>query len=131
MQNRKLDIVTGLIGQIPDSQRETIDQAMVTWWANIRKDGGLRLTKHGYEILHNVLKLESWEFDLTNPDAAGAWKAPINKKIILSMDRKLKWPYYLDFSPRKKTQRVVFFGSQEAMMVTMYGNLKFWLDSIS
>ena len=94
---------------------------MITWWANIRRDGGLRLTHHGYEIMHDVLKLESWELVLSDG---------IKKKIVLDLDRKLQWPYYLDFNSRKKTKRIVFFGSREAMMATMYGNLEPWLASI-
>ena len=94
---------------------------MITWWANIRRDGGLRLTRHGYDIMHDVLKLESWELDLSDG---------IKKKIVLELDRKLEWPYYLDFNPRKKTKRIVFFGSREAMMATMYGNLEPWLASL-
>lgn len=118
------------MGQIPESRKESIDQAMVTWWANIRRDGGFRLTQHGYEIMHDVLKLESWELDLTDPDDKGAWRSRITKKIILEMDRKLEWPYFLDFNARKKSKRVVFFGSREAMMATMYGDIERWLASI-
>ena len=79
------------------------------------------MTRHGYDIMHDVLKLESWALDLPNS---------IKKKIVLELDRKLEWPYYLDFNPRKKTKRIVFFGSREAMMATMYGNLEPWLASI-
>ena len=88
------------------------------------------MTQHGYEIMHDVLKLESWELDLTEPNDTGTWRSRITKKIILDLDRKLQWPYYLDFNPRKKTRRIVFFGSREAMMATMYGDLERWLASI-
>ena len=97
---------------------------MVTWWANIRPEGGLRLTKHGYEILHDILRYESWSLDLSNQT-----NSAINKRTVLDLDRKLEWPYYLDFNPRKKNRRIVFFGSREAMMATMYGDLKKWLQS--
>lgn len=123
MSNRKLEIVTRLWSEIPDSKRDTIDQAMISWWANIRPDGGLRLTRHGYNIMHSVLKLESWELDLTD-------RAALTKRMLLDMDRKLTWPYYLDFNARTKKRRVIFFGSQEAMMATMYGDLGRWLSTI-
>ena len=121
MPNRKLDIVQRLLADIPDPHRESESQAMITWWANIRRDGGLRLTQHGYQIMHRVLGLESWTLDLSNG---------IKKKIVLDLDRKLEWPYYLDFNARKKTRRIVFFGSREAMMATMYGDLESWLASL-
>lgn len=123
MRNRKLEIIARLIGEIPEDQRESIDHAMITWWANIRPEGGLRLTRHGYDIMHDVLKLESWELDLTD-------HLRIDKRVILDLDHKLEWPYYLDFNVRKKHRRIVFFSSREAMMATMYGDLQKWLASI-
>jgi len=130
MPNRKLSIITQLRDDIPEHQRETVEQAMITWWTNIRRDGGMRLTTHGYQILHDVLKIESWQLDLSDQEKNGAWRARIDKRMILDLDRRLEWPYYLDFNARKKTRRIVFFGSREAMMATMYGDLKKWLDSI-
>ena len=118
------------MGQIPDDCRESIDQAMITWWVNIRRDGGFRLTQHGYEIMHDVLKLESWSLDLSDPEDKKTSRTRIDKRMILDMDRKLQWPYYLDFDVRKKRKRLVFFGSREAMMATMYGDLGQWLASI-
>ena len=130
MPNRKLDIVQRLLPDIPEALREPKDRAMITWWANIRRDGGLRLTHHGYEIMHDVLKLESWVLDLSNSDDTRSPRSRMTKKIILDLDRKLEWPYYLDFNARKKTRRIVFFGSREAMMATMYGDLERWLASL-
>ena len=130
MTNRKLEIVQRLRDSIPEPHQEPIDQAMITWWANIRPEGGLRLTTHGYEILHDILRLESWALDLTDTNDSKTFRSRITKKVILDLDRKLEWPYYLDFNPRKKTKRIVFFGSREAMMATMYGDLGQWLTSI-
>ena len=113
----------GLLSQVPDDRREPWDQALVTWWANIRPEGGLRLTRHGYDILHNVLGMESWQLDLTTVD-----RQVFNKKLMLEMDRKLEWPYYIDINARQQRRRVVFFSSREAMMASMYGDLAKWLD---
>ena len=96
MQNRKLDIVQRLLVDIPDALREPEDRAMKTWWANIRSQGGLRLTQHGYHIMHEVLQLESWQMDLSGTDPSHPSRSPMTKKIILDLDRKLAWPYYLD-----------------------------------
>jgi hypothetical protein len=129
MRNRKLEIVTRLRDDIPEDFQESIDQAMITWWTNIRPEGGLRLTKHGYEIMHDILKLESWEWMLPD-DSNGAWRSRINKRAVLDLDRKLQWPYFIDINPRKKRRRIVFFSSREAMMATMYGDLQKWLASL-
>ena len=128
MPNRKLSITLGLLEQVPEALREPWDRAMATWWANIRPEGGLRLSKHGYEILNDVLQYESWSMDLMTESTTH--HARIDKRTILDLDRKLEWPYYLDFRPRQKTRRIVFFGSREAMMATMYGDLKKWLENM-
>ena len=130
MLNRKLDIVQRLLVDIPDALREPEDRAMKTWWANIRPQGGLRLTQHGYHIMHEVLELESWQMDLSGTDPSHPSRSRITKKIILDLDRKMAWPYYLDFNARKKRRRIVFFGSREAMMAAMYGDLNRWLNNI-
>ena len=130
MLNRKLDIVQRLLADIPNALREPEDRAMKTWWANIRPQGGLRLTQHGYHIMHEVLQLESWQMDLSGTDPSQPSRSPMTKKIILDLDRKLTWPYYLDVNARKKRRRIIFFGSREAMMAAMYGDLERWLASL-
>jgi hypothetical protein len=130
MPNRKFDIVQRLLADIPDSLREPEDRAMKTWWANIRPQGGLRLTQHGYHIMHEILQLESWQMDLSGTDPSHPSRNQMTKKIILDLDRKMTWPYYLDFNARKKRRRIVFFGSREAMMAAMYGDLERWLASL-
>jgi hypothetical protein len=128
MANRKLEIVQRLLADIPDTHKEPESQAMITWWANIRPEGGLRLTQHGYHIMHDLLELESWELVLS--DHNQTLRNRVTKKIVLELDRKLEWPYYLDYNSRKKRRRIVFFGSREAMMATMYGDLEQWLASL-
>jgi hypothetical protein len=125
MSNRKLAMVQRLMPQVPIEYQQSIQSAMKTWWANIRQDGGMRLTDLGYEIMHDVLRLESWEVDLQ--DYA---RVVFTKRLILDLDRKLQWPYYIEVNIKKKKRRIVFFGSREAMMATMYGDLERWLASI-
>jgi hypothetical protein len=110
---------------LPDALRPSEDQAMKTWWVNIRRDGGMRLTDLGYEIMHDVLKLESWRLDLADEP-----RQIFTKRLILDLDRKLVWPYYIEVNVRKRIRHIVFFGSREAMMATMYGDLERWLGSI-
>jgi len=105
--------------------QQSIESAMKTWWVNIRRNGGMRLTPLGYEMMHDVLKIESWELDVTD-----RVERVFTKKIILELDRKLEWPYYIDVNVKRKRRHIIFFGSREAMMVTMYGDLERWLASL-
>jgi len=125
MHDRRLEIVQLLMPLVPMEYQQSIESVMRTWWANIRRDGGMRLTDLGYEIMHDVLRLESWELDLRDRD-----HTIFTKRLIVDLDRKLKWPYCIEVSIKKKRRRMVFFGSREAMMATMYGDLKQWLASI-
>ena len=111
--------------QVPLEYQQSTDSAMKTWWVNIRRDGGMRLTDLGYEIMHDVLRLESWELDLRDRE-----HIIFTKRLVVDLDRKLEWPYYIEVSVKKKRRRIVFFGSREAMMATMYGDLEQWLASL-
>jgi hypothetical protein len=125
MHSRKLEIIQRLMPQVPMEYQQSLDNAMKTWWANIRRDGGMRLTDLGYEMMHDVLKLESWGLDLSDRE-----RVIFTKQLVLDLDRKLEWPYYIDVSVKRKRRRIVFFGSREAMMATMYGDLEQWLASL-
>lgn len=97
-----------------------LEQALKLWYQNLRPNGGLRLTTYGYKILQS-LGIESWSW---------AWpkdKGYINKDLLLEMDRKLTYPYYIN----PKTRELVFFSSREAMMTTLYGDIKSWLKCLS
>ena len=131
MPNRKLSITLGLLEQVPEALREPWERAMATWWVNLRPEGGMRLTRHGYDVLHGVLGIESWTVDLAKPDQSSrVWRARLPKRVILDLDRKLEWPYYLDFDARKKRARIVFFSSREAIMASIYGDIEKWLATI-
>ena len=91
MRNRKLSITLGLLEQVPEALREPWDRAMATWWVNLRPEGGMRLTRHGYGILRDVLGMESWAVDLAQPDQSfGTWRARLTKRVVLDLDRKLE-----------------------------------------
>jgi len=114
----KLHLTEELLGLLPSEEKIPFEQAMVTWWFNLREQGGLRLTNTGYIALKKSLKLETYLYELNQP------RAHQNKKLILGLDRKLQWPYYLS------KQRLEFFSSKEAMMATLYQDLHAWLQSL-
>lgn len=111
----KVHLTEELLGYLPDEEKIPIEQAMVTWWFNLREGGGLRLTNTGYTALKKSIRLESYRFDINKP------RASKNKKLILALDRKLKWPYYMEKS------WVEFFSSKEAMLAQMYPSLETFL----
>jgi hypothetical protein len=90
---------------------------MRTWYYNLRSSGGFRLTQTGYQALCSAA-VNSWKIDINFRD--------LTKPALLSLDRRLQWPYYID----AKSKKLILFSSRDAMMATLYGDVKLWLDSL-
>ena len=108
-----------LIELLPEDHRLSIEEAMILWYTNIRNNGGFRLTQNGFQVM-KILGLESWSVPLTDI------KITMDKNLLLALDRKLTWPYFIDY----KKKEIVFYSSKEAVMATMYGSIKNWLDNM-
>jgi len=108
-----------LIELLPEDHRLSIEEAMVLWYTNIRNNGGFRLTQNGLQAM-KILGLESWSVPLNDI------KITMDKNLLLALDRKLTWPYFIDY----KKKEIVFYSSREAVMATMYGSIKNWLDNM-
>ena len=106
-----------LIELLPEDHRLSIEEAMILWYTNIRNNGGFRLTQNGFQAM-KILGLESWAVPLTDI------KITMDKNLLLALDRKLTWPYFIDY----KKKEIVFYSSREAVMATMYSSIKNWLD---
>jgi hypothetical protein len=107
-----------LIELLPEDHRITFDEAMVLWYTNIRNNGGFRLTVFGYQAM-KILGLASWSVELNDI------KITMDKKLLLALDRKLTYPYFIDY----KKKEIVFYSSKEAVMATLYGSIKSWLNN--
>ena len=109
------EVTAAVIHQLPVPM--DIDQAMSTWYYNLRPQGGFRLTALGYQAF-KIEAMNSWSVDINPRD--------LTKPNLLMLDRKLKWPYYID-ARRKK---LVLFSSRDAVMATLYGDIKSWIASL-
>ena len=120
MRDRKEELTRTFIALHYDgsTERASMDlkTALHSWWYNTREKGGMRLTSAGFKLLKE-LKFEYWDYVLPENFARK------NKRIILGLDRKLHFPYYYG------RKRLSFFGSQEAMMANLTGNLEQWLNN--
>ena len=81
----------------------------------------MRLTGIGYDVLSRRLDLEHYEYAITDP-------LTFNKRLMLKLDRKMQMPYYIS-ATKGIPKKIVFFGSREAVMVNLYGNLEQFLDN--
>ena len=117
----KKKLTETLVGQLDPDWGITVKKAMRSWWFNIRSTGGMRLTSDGYHAFCKELDLENYSFSIDDP-------TEVNQQIILDMDRKLQMPYYIH-AVKGIPKKVVFFGSKEAMVTNLYGDLKKFLDN--
>lgn len=81
----------------------------------------MRLTSVGYHAFTEELDLENYSYTVDDP-------TDINQQMILAMDRKLQMPYYIH-AVKGIPKKIIFFGSKEAMVTNLYGDLKKFLDN--
>ena len=117
----KKKLTEELVRQLDPELGITIKRAMHTWWFNLRSAGGMRLTRPGYHTFKEHLNLTHYEFAIDDPHI-------INQQLILEMDSKLQMPYYIH-AVKGIPKKVIFFGSKEAMVTNLYGDLKKFLDN--
>ena len=110
-----------LVKQLDPDLGVTVKRAMHTWWFNIRKNGGMRLTTPGYQLFIKDLDIARYEFAITDP-------RQFNQHTILNLDKKMQMPYYIH-AVKGIPKQIIFFGSKEAVMVNLYGNLQQFLDN--
>ena len=117
----KLQLTQTLVDLLPDHKRISVESAVPVWWFNLRKNGGMRLTATGYQTFVEELELEHYAYPIDNPML-------FNQQTILDLDRKMQMPYYIH-AAKGVPKRIVFFGSREAVVVNLYGNLQQFLDN--
>ena len=113
MLNRS-QLTQQLLNQLPVDDRPSFEWALKSWWQDLRDDGGLRLSISGYDVF-KFLSIEQYEFDFTKV---------LSPSLLMTLNRKLDCPYYLKAG---KTPKLIIFGSQQAIMYTMYGDLEKFL----
>jgi hypothetical protein len=116
----KRKLTEALVAQVDSELGITVEEALSSWWYNLRAGGGMRLTDLGYQAFTQVLKIEHYDYKIDPFD--------LDSKMIVAMDRRLQQPYYIVFKKKMPIQ-IVFFGSREAMMANLYGNIKKFIDN--
>ena len=110
-----------MVKQLDPDSGITVKRAMHTWWFNIRKNGGMRLTGPGHTVFTEQLDLARYEWPISDPHQ-------LNQHMILALDRKMQMPYYIS-ATKGIPKKIVFFGSKEAVMINLYGDLQKFLEN--
>lgn len=120
-QNQKSKLTQALVDLLPHDKSCASEEARVLWWFNIRESGGYRLTDIGFDALKNDLELETWSVDTSKNNNA------VNQRILLSLDKSLNWPYYIDV----KKKQIHFFSSKEATVAVLHGDVFSWMEKVN
>ena len=117
----KKKLTQELVELLPEEQRVSPAAAFRAWWYNLRSTGGLRLTTLGYMTFVDYLDLTQYEFRIEDAHK-------FNLRTVIALDRQLELPYYIVIN-KGVPLSVIFFGSKEAMLVNLYGDLQKFLDN--
>lgn len=111
-------VTQALIAQLKSDDRPDINSAMRDWWQNLRDGAGLRLTAEGYRVMKQ-LGVESYHFDV-RPDQ-------LTPRLLVQLDQRLQDPYFL--KPDRRKPWIEFYGSRDALLANLYGDLSRFLDN--
>lgn len=113
----KQRITKAVLAQLPEDKRIPLEEALKSWWYNIRKEGGLRLSNIG-NFAFVVTEIEY--FDLPFPTKKDGQVINIHK-FMLELNNKVPCPYYIHTNNKKPFIRV--YDSKVAMLITLYGDI--------
>lgn len=118
--NVKQQYTARLLESLPEDDRPTLEEALQSWWMNFRDGGGMRLTNAGF-MAFGTCDLETYSFAVPANIVAIA-------RHLLTLDKKLDCPYYIKIG---KNPQIVLFGSKQAVMLAMYGDLEKWMTFLN
>jgi hypothetical protein len=114
----KQQLTQQILNQLPVDDRPSFELALKSWWQDIREDSGLRLSMSGYDAF-KFLKIDQYEFDFVKV---------LSPSFLMTLDRKLDCPYYLKAG---KTTKLIMFGSKQAVMYSLYGDINRFISAIT
>ena len=124
----KETITEVVLAQLPDSllqeKNSSVDKLLFKWWMTGRQDG-LRLTDMG-DLAFRTAEIEFYQYELKiQPETQ-------YHAYILELNKKIKCPYYMGVNKevKKSSPYIRFYDSKIAMMISLYGNVNEYLDSI-
>ena len=135
----KIEIVKLLLNESkddPDFPWKDVapDKLVFDWFVTGRAGSGLRLTDAG-SVAFEKANISHYDFDFTVPTSqVNNIKSQSGlAKFTLGLDRKINCPYYIGTKPFDRTRNQPYirvYDHKIAMMITLYGDLQSYLDSV-
>lgn len=137
MSPNKLEYVNKVLQELqsnPDNPWRTCtdkEKLIFEWFVTARQGDGLRLTDAGKVAFETAL-IEHYDIDFS-PKSISTTNTVWNK-FILQLNEKIKSPYYVGIKlvdNNKRQPYIRLYDGKIAMMLTLYGDIHAYLDSIS
>ena len=131
----KKEITEAILNAIPRGQYHTmpIDNVMFEWWLTGRGGQGLRLNLSGLDAFE-MANLEYYDFPLgLNPKSMHKKRIIAPEAFIQEIIKKIECPYYLGVHKirgKKGEPFIRIYDHKTAMMLTLHGTLRDFLDSV-
>ena len=141
MTNRKTlkeTITSAVVLQLPNTYSDfngiPVDKLLFKWWFTGRSDG-LRLTEFG-DSMFRLAEIEFYTFDFQRRTDMS------DHAYMLELTKKIKCPYYFSVNktieittpgvviPGIKDPFVRLYDSKIAMMLSLYGDIESYLESV-
>lgn len=125
----KLKLTNLVLQQIPKNSSYNLSDkvepnSLLTKWWFTGRSGGLRLTERGDQSF-KLAEIEFYEYLVPIKEMTVTYHS-----FILQLSKKINCPYYLDVNTKKGQFIIRLYDSKIAMMVSLYGNLKDYLESV-
>jgi len=104
-----------------------------TFWYNLRKDGGWRLSDIGHAMCEQA-KITSTSVKLW--DDGHKYRTAVDSKTLLKLSKFIQSPYYIQFGKIKKNIikttdiYLKLYDERIATMMILYGSVQAYLESI-
>lgn len=120
-------ITEAVLAELPD-QGKPLDKIIQEWWMTGTSGDGLRLTAIG-DLQFKLAEIEYYQCPIQNKT--------VNRNnyysFIAELSKKIKCPYFLGVNKlegQKAEPYIRLYDSKIAMMMTLYGDIHSYLESI-
>jgi hypothetical protein len=121
-----------VLSEIPDSADNpwkdlALDTLLFRWWLTGRTGFGLRLSDEGAKAFE-LANITYYDFPL----GLSKDKTKSPEAFVQELSKKIKCPYYIAVNKvEKKVPSIRIYDNKIAMMLTLYGTLREYLDSFN
>jgi len=123
-KSQKRIITEAILAELPHINKP-IDKVMFEWWMSGNTGDGLRLTPAGDKAFKDA-EIEFYQCDIKLIGAS-------YYSFMVELSKKIKCPYFLGTEKIENDRAKPFirlYDSKIAMMMTLYGDIRSYLDSI-